>query len=92
MLEGSDGPAQHGFAAAGVFGAAGIMDAAQLSAARRRMSRQVRPRMAIDPRMWDLSASPAGGLASAAQRGRRLTITASGVLRTLDPDAARRWL
>ena len=85
-------PARHGFAAAGVFGAAGIVDAAQMSAARRRMSRQVRLRVAIDPRMWDLSASPAGGLASATRRGRRLTITASGVPRTLDLDAVRRWL
>jgi hypothetical protein len=81
-----------GFTAAGVFEAAGIVDAARLRVARRRLSKQVRLCMTVDPQMWALSARPAGNWDIADPPGPKLTITASGVPRPLEPEAVGRWL
>jgi hypothetical protein len=82
---------RRGFTSAGVFGAVGIVDAAQVRVTGRRLGRQVRLRMTIDTRMWDLSASPGEGEIAAAA-GPGLSITASGVLRPLELEAVRHWL
>jgi hypothetical protein len=87
-----DEDAHSGFTAAGVFQAAGIVDAAQLRVARRRLGKQVRLRMTIDTQMWGLSARPAESEDTADLHGPRLTITASGIPRPLEPEAIRRWL
>ena len=84
---GADGG--RGFTATGVFGAAGIVDAARVRVAARWIRAQTRLRMAIDTRMWDLSSrAPCCEFV----RDPALTITASGVLRPIEPQAIEQWL
>ena len=87
---GHDG--RRGFTAPGVLGAAGIMDAARVRVATRRMRRQVRLRMAVNPQMWGLSACLAGSADVGAEPGPQLTITAAGTLRPLESEATRTWM
>jgi hypothetical protein len=79
------------FTASGVFGAAGIMDAARVRVVARRMRRQVRLRMAVNPQMWGLSACLAASADTCAGPGPELTITAAGALRPLESAAIRTW-
>ena len=80
------------FAAPGVFQAAGIVDGALLRVTRTRLRQRAWLRMAVNTRMWGLSARPGREGDAAAPPGQRLTITASGVPRPLDTEAMRRWL
>jgi len=84
---GADG--RRGFTASGVFGAAGIVDAARVRVAARRIRMQTRLRMTIDTRMWGLSSRAA---CCDIVRGPALTITASGPLRPIEPQAIKQWL
>lgn len=79
------------FTASGVFGAAGIMDAARVRVAGRRMRRQVRLRMAVNPQMWGLSACLAASADVGAEPGPELTIIAAGTPRPLESEAIRTW-
>jgi hypothetical protein len=87
---GHDG--RRGFTASGVLGAAGIIDAARVHAATRRLRRQIRLRMAVNPHMWGLSACLAGSADLGAEPGPQLTITAAGTLRPLESEAIRTWM
>lgn len=83
---------RRGFTAPGVFEAAGIVDAARVRVAARRLRRQVRLRVSIDPEMWGLSASAPSPEDAAIGSVPRLTITASGALRPLELPVVRQWL
>jgi hypothetical protein len=69
----------------GVLGAAGIVDAARVP----RISRRVRLRMSIDTALWGLSRDPV--LPDGSTRACRLTMTASGAPRALEPQAIESW-
>jgi hypothetical protein len=87
---GHDG--RRGFTASGVLGAAGIIDAARVHVATRRLSRQIRLRMVVNPQLWGLAACLAGSADVSAEPGPQLTITADGTLRPLEPEAIRIWM
>ena len=80
---------RRGFTASGVFGAAGIVDAARVRVTARRMRSQTRLRMTIDTGMWGLSTRAAR---CEIAPGPALTITASSILRPLEPQAIEQWL
>jgi hypothetical protein len=73
----------------GVFGAAGIVDAAQVNVRASRIRRQVRLEISIDSALWGLCAAPEPP--DGAPRSGRLTITATGALRPLEPQAITSW-
>jgi hypothetical protein len=75
--------------ASGVFGAAGIVDAAQVRVRASRIRRQVQLQLSIDTTLWGLSPAPEPPAGTA--RTGRLTITASGALRPLEPPAITPW-
>jgi hypothetical protein len=83
---------RRGFTASGVLGAAGIKDAARVHVATRRLRRQIRLRMAVNPQMWGRSACLAGSADLGAEPGPQLTITAAGTLRPLESEAIRTWM
>jgi hypothetical protein len=90
--DGDDDGGRRAFTASGVFGAAGIMDAARVRVTPRRMRRQVRLRMAVDPQMWGLFAGPAAYADTWAGPGPVLKITAAGTARPLESEAIRPWM
>ena len=71
---------------------AGVLDAARVRVAARRMRRQVRLRMAVDPQMWGLSAGPAAYAGTWAGPGPVLRIIAAGTPRPLDAEAIKPWM
>ncbi len=87
--DGDDDGGLRAFTVSGVFGAAGIMDAARVRVGARRIRREVRLRMAVDPQMWGLSAGPAGTWTAP---GPELRIIAAGIPRPLDSDAIKPWM
>jgi hypothetical protein len=88
--DGDDG--RRALTALGVFGAAGITDAARVRVAARRMRKQVRLRMVVNPQMWGLSACLTAPADTCAEPGPELTITAAGTLRPLESEASRTWM
>jgi hypothetical protein len=87
---GRDG--RRGFTASGVLGAAGIIDAARVRVAARRLRRQIRLRMVVNPQLWGLAACLAGSADVSAEPGPQLTITAAGTMRPLESEAIRTWM
>jgi hypothetical protein len=83
---------QRAFTASGVFGAAGITDAARVRVAGRRMRRQVRLQISVNPQMWGLSACLGASADTCAGPSPELTITAAGALRTVESEAIRTWM
>jgi len=91
---GSDGghDGRRGFTASGVLGAAGITDAAQVDVATRRLGKQIRLRMAFDPRMWGLAACLGVPADTDAGPGPTLRIIAAGNPGPLASEAIRIWM
>ena len=90
--DGDDDGGRHAFTASGVFGAAGIMDAARVRVTPRRMRTQVRLRMTVDPRRWDLSADPTAYAGTWDGPGPVLRIIAAGIPRPLESEAIKPWM
>jgi len=86
---GDDDGEGRAFTASGVFGAAGIIDSARVGVTARRIRRQVRLAMTIDPQMWGLSTCRAGTWTA---RGPQLRIIAAGTPRPLESEAISPWM